>query len=114
APSLQQEYFTSIASVIVDGNVILTGTFPSVSPQAAALGGLPLEPEKSTNYSAGFVYRHGPFNVTVDGYDIELRNGLTLSQNIGKGFSSAVDEILNDNNIGAARFFINGMRIRTR
>jgi len=114
APSLQQEYFTSIASVIVNGNVILTGTFPSVSPQASALGGLPLEPEKSTNYSAGFVFRHGPFNVTVDGYDIELRNGLTLSQNIQKGFSPAVDAILNANNVSAARFFINGVRMRTR
>jgi iron complex outermembrane receptor protein len=114
APSLQQEYFTSIASVIVNANVILTGTFPSVSPQAAALGGLPLEPEKSTNYSAGFVFRHGPFNVTVDGYDIELRNGLTLSQNIQKGFSPAVDAILNANDVSAARFFINGVKMRTR
>lgn len=114
APSLQQEYFTSIASVIVDGNLILTGTFPSVSPQARALGGLPLEPEKSTNYSAGFVFRHGPFNVTVDAYEIDLRNGLTLSQNIQKGFSSEVDAILDANNIGAARFFINGMKMRTR
>ena len=114
APSLQQEYFTSIASVIIDANVILTGTFPSVSPQARALGGLPLEPEKSTNYSAGFVFRHGPFNVTVDGYQIDLRNGLTLSQNIQKGFSPEVDAILNANNIGAARFFINGVKMRTR
>jgi iron complex outermembrane recepter protein len=114
APSLQQEYFTSVASVIVDANLILTGTFPSVSPQARALGGLPLEPEKSTNYAAGFVFRHGPFNVTVDGYQINLRNGLTLSQNIQKGFSSEVDAILNANNIGAARFFINGVKLRTR
>ena len=114
APSLQQEYFTSVASVIVDANVILTGTFPSVSPQAKALGGLPLEPEKSTNYAAGFVFRHGPFNVTVDGYQINLRNGLTLSQNIQKGFSPEVDAILNANNIGAARFFINGVKLRTR
>lgn len=114
APSLQQEYFTSIASVIVNGNVILTGTFPSVSPQARALGGLPLEPEKATNYSAGFVFRHGPFNVTVDGYEIDLRNGLTLSQNIQKGFSPEVDAILNANNISAARFFINGVKMRTR
>ncbi len=114
APSLQQEYFTSIASVIVDANVILTGTFPSVSPQARALGGLPLEPEKATNYSAGFVFRHGPFNLTVDGYQIDLRNGLTLSQNIAKGFSPEVDAILVANNIGAARFFINGVKMRTR
>lgn len=114
APSLQQEYFTSIASVIVNGQVILTGTFPSVSPQARALGGLPLQPEKSTNYSAGFVFRNGPFNVTVDGYQINLRNGLTLSQNIQKGFSPAVDAILNANNISAIRFFINGVDMRTR
>ena len=90
APSLQQEYFTSIASIIQDGNVILTGTFPSVSPTARILGGLPLEPEKSTNYSAGFVYRNGGFNLTVDAYEIDIRNGLALSQNIGMGFSSAV------------------------
>ena len=114
APSLQQEFFTSIASVIVNGNVVLTGTFPSVSPQAKALGGLPLQPEKATNYSAGFVFRHGPFNLTVDGYEIDLRNGLTLSQNIQKGFSSAVDAILNANNVSAARFFINGVKMRTR
>jgi iron complex outermembrane receptor protein len=114
APSLQQEYFTSVASIIQDGNVILTGTLPSVNPSARALGGLPLEPEKSTNYSAGFVFRHGPFNITVDGYEIDLRNGLTLSQNIGKGFSADVDKILNDNNVSSARFFINGVKTRTR
>jgi iron complex outermembrane receptor protein len=114
APSLQQQYFTSIASVIVDGNVILTGTFPSVSPSAEALGGLPLEPEKATNYSAGFVFRHGPFNLTADAYEIDLRNGLTLSQNIGKGFSPEVDAILNANNVASARFFINGVKLRTR
>lgn len=114
APSLQQEYFTSIASVIQDGNVILTGTLPSVNPSAMALGGRPLEPEKSNNYSAGFVFRHGPFNLTVDGYQIDIRNGLTLSQNIGKGFSPAVDKILTDNGVASARFFINGVKTRTR
>ena len=120
APSLQQEYFTSVASIIqndpVTGapQVILTGTFPSVSASARALGGLPLEPEKSTNYSAGFVFRSGGFNLTVDAYQIEIRNGLTLSQNIGTGFSSAVDQILADNDVGSARFFINGVKTRTR
>ncbi|MGN6620166.1 MAG: TonB-dependent receptor plug domain-containing protein, partial [Sphingomonas sp.] len=88
APSLQQEYFTSIASIIqtINGTpqVIQTGTFPSVDPKAAALGGLPLEPEKSTNYSAGFVFRRGPFNLSVDGYEIDIRNGLALSENIQK------------------------------
>ncbi len=114
APSLQQEYFTSIASVIVNGNVVLTGTFPSVSPVAEALGGLPLEPEKSTNYSAGFVFRHGPFNLTTDFYDIELRNALALSENISAGFSPAVAALLAPYGVQSARFFINGVRLRTR
>ncbi|MGN6279125.1 MAG: TonB-dependent receptor plug domain-containing protein [Sphingomonas sp.] len=121
APSLQQEYFTSIASIIQTINnvpqVIDTGTFPSVSPQASALGGLPLEPEKSTNYSAGFVYRHGPFNVTVDGYEIDIRNGLALSENIQHDTANPdaeVNHILDEAGVQAARFFINGVKTRTR
>ncbi|HEU4959951.1 MAG TPA: TonB-dependent receptor [Sphingomonas sp.] len=114
APSLQQEYFTSVASVIQNGQVVLTGTFPSVSPQARTLGGLPLEPEKSTNYSAGFVFRHGPFNLSVDGYQIEIRDGLALSENIGKGFSADVDNLLDAAGVQSARFFLNGVKTRTR
>lgn len=118
APSLQQEYFTSIASIIQNTNngpqVILTGTFPSVSPVAAALGGHPLEPEKSTNFSAGFVFRHGPFNVTVDGYQINIRNGLTLSENIQASFSQDVADLLAPYGVSSARFFLNGVKTRTR
>lgn len=114
APSLQQQYFTSIASVIVNGDVILTGTFPSVSPVAMALGGRQLEPEKATNYSAGFVFRHGPFNLTVDGYEIDLRNGLALSENISSGFSADVANLLAPYGVSSARFFINGVKLRTR
>src|SRR5690606_20355785 len=35
APSLQQSSFTSVASVIQDGNVVETGTYPATSPVAA-------------------------------------------------------------------------------
>ena len=114
APSLQQQYFTSIASIIDSGNVILTGTFPSISPVAQALGGKALEPEKSTNYSAGFVFRRGGFNITVDGYWIDLRDGLALSENISSGFSAAVSDLLAPYGVASARFFLNGVKTRTR
>ena len=114
APSLQQEYFTSIASVIDSGNVVLTGTFPSVSDVAMALGGQQLEPEKSTNYSAGFVFQQGPFNLTVDWYQIDLRNGLALSENISAGFSQDVADLLAPYGVASARFFLNGVKSRTR
>ena len=114
APSLQQEYFTSIASVITGGSVVLTGTFPSISPTAAALGGLPLRPEKSTNLSGGFVFQKGNFNVTLDGYMIHVRDQLALSESISSGFSPAVAALLAPYSVAAARFFINGVSTTTK
>lgn len=115
APSLQQQYFTSIASVVQNGvsTPILTGTFPSVDPVARALGGKPLQPEKSTNYSAGAVFRLGGFDLTVDGYYIKLRNQLALSESISAGFSPQVASLLAPYNVSAARFFINGLASHT-
>ncbi|MGN6270041.1 MAG: TonB-dependent receptor plug domain-containing protein [Sphingomonas sp.] len=122
APSLQQEYFTSIASVIqtINGTpqTILTGTFPSVSNTAQILGGKALQPEKSTNYSAGFVFHQGPFNITVDGYQIDIRDGLALSENISvKALQADYPDVyaqLTAQGVQSARFFLNGVKTRTR
>jgi iron complex outermembrane receptor protein len=114
APSLQQQYFTSISSVIVNGVPVLTGTFPSVAPVSRALGGLPLRPEKSTNYSLGTVIRLGGFDLTVDGYYIRLRDQLGLSENISASFSPEVAALLAPFNVSAARFFINGLASNTK
>ena len=106
APALQQQYFTSIASVIVNGAPVLTGTFPSTDPVAKALGGLPLRPEKSTNFSLGSVIRFGGFDLTVDGYYIRLRDQLALSENLAAPGLLPPD-------VTAARFFINGIASHT-
>jgi iron complex outermembrane receptor protein len=113
APSLQQQFFTSIASVIVNGVPILTGTFPSIAPVSEALGGRPLKPEKSVNYSLGTVLRLGGFDLTVDGYYIRLKDQLGLSENISASFSPEVAALLAPFNVSAARFFINGLASHT-
>ena len=113
APSLQQQYFTSVSSVIQNGNPVLTGTFPSVAPVSEALGGLPLKPEKSTNFSVGTVIRSGGFDLTIDGYYIKLRDQLGLSENISASFSPEVAALLAPFNVSAARFFINGLASHT-
>ncbi|MFT3978071.1 MAG: TonB-dependent receptor [Sphingomonas bacterium] len=112
APSLQQQYFTQIAQqVVVNGQQpVLTGTYPSTSPVAAALGGVPLRPEKSTNFSAGTVIRAGGFELTIDGYYIKIRDQIGLSENITGSVSPDVASLLAANNVSAARFFINGLR----
>ncbi|MBN8830573.1 MAG: TonB-dependent receptor [Sphingomonadales bacterium] len=114
APSLQQQYYTSTASVFVAPNIVETGTFPSVSPIATSLGGLPLRPEKSTNVSVGTVIRAGGFDLTVDGYWIRVRDGIGLSENIQNTFSPQVAAILAPYGVSAARFFVNGVRTTTK
>ena len=114
APALQQQYFTSVASVIQNGAPLLTGLYPSTSPVGAALGGLPLEPEKSTNFSVGTVIRSGGFDLTVDGYYIKIRDQIGLSENIQASFSPEVAAILAPFGVQAARFFINGLASTTQ
>ncbi len=114
APSLQQQYYTAVSSVVVDGNVVETGTFPSFADVSVALGGLPLRPEKSTNFSVGAVIRSGGFSLTVDGYQIKLRDQIGLSENFTGAQGSEIAEILAENDVQAARFFVNGLRSTTR
>lgn len=68
APSLQQQFFTATSTNFIAINGISTpvevGTFPATSATAAALGGKPLQPEDSLNYSLGAVYHQGPFELT--------------------------------------------------
>jgi len=107
APSLQQSYFTSTSSVIQDGVVVETGTFPSTSPVGTALGGRPLKPETSTNYSFGAVVRLGGFDLTIDAYKIDIEDQIVLSELIRN------PALLTPLNVQAARFFVNGVSTST-
>jgi len=114
APSLQQQYFTQVAQVVTNGVPIQTGTFPSVDPVAVRLGGLPLEPEKSTNLSAGTVIRFGGFDLTVDAYRIRIRDQIGLSENLAAAGNPQVAALLNPLGVSAARFFLNGLASTTK
>ncbi|WAC59907.1 TonB-dependent receptor plug domain-containing protein [Brevundimonas sp. SL130] len=107
APSLQQSYFTSTSSVIQDGAVVETGTFPSTSVVGTALGGKPLKPETSTNYSLGAVVRLGAFDLTVDAYKIDIEDQIVLSELLRDS------ALLTPLGVQAARFFLNGVSTST-
>lgn len=114
APSLQQSYFTSTASVIQSGVVVETGTFPATSAVAAALGAVPLDAETSTNASLGAVLRLGGLELTVDAYRIEIDDQIVLSENINRSFSPQVASLLDPLGVQAARFFLNGADVTTQ
>ena len=121
APSLQQEFFTSTASLFIDNVQFDTGTFPATSPTAEALGGQALKPEKSKNYSLGAVIRAENLAVTIDAYEIDVKDRIVLSENFTcdptakagtNGF--VICQTILPLGVSAARFFINGVDTRTR
>jgi len=114
APSLQQQHFTSTASVLTDGNIVETGLFPSTSAVGRALGGQALRPEKSRNLSAGAVFRAGGFDLSIDAYQIKIRDQIALSENLS---GAVVVRRLRDEGITAVtagRYFLNGIRSTTK
>ena len=113
APSLQQSFFTSTSSVIQNGAVVETGTFPATSAVATALGAKALKPETSTNYSLGAVVRLGDFDLTVDAYKITIEDQIVLSELINRSFSPQVAGLLDPLGVQAARFFLNGVTTET-
>lgn len=116
APSLQQSYYTSVASLLINGTAlpVLTGTYPATSAVAAALGAKPLEPEKSTNLSVGTVIRVGGLDLTVDAYRIHVRNQISLSENLTAASNPQIAALLAPFRVAAARFFINGLASTTQ
>lgn len=111
APSLAQQYFTSTASVVSGGQFVETGTFPASSTVAKALGAPELEAEESTNYAAGFVFRKGPFELTVDAYRINIDNRIVLTENLSG--TTEITNLLRPYGVTAARFFTNGVDTET-
>jgi iron complex outermembrane receptor protein len=71
APSLQEQYFSSIA-VTPDGD---NGQVAVNSPAGKFLGSRPLKPETSTNYSVGLVLHPvDAMAITIDAYQIRIGN----------------------------------------
>jgi len=127
APALQQQYFSYVATNLVTTgnppvtNLIQSGTFRVDDPVSLALGAKPLEPETSTNYSLGAIFRSGGFELTVDAYQIEIKDRIILSENLGPSRPSqsqrttdAVLAIIQPLGVSSARFWTNGLDTTTK
>jgi iron complex outermembrane receptor protein len=124
APSLQQQYFTGIATNFIGGLPVEILTVGVDSPLARALGSRDLRPEKSFNISVGATANPLPgLTLTADWYQIEIEDRIVLTENLGAvgsgtpAVNAAVKAVLDANgfqNIDAARFFINGLDTTTR
>jgi iron complex outermembrane recepter protein len=102
APSLHQIYTEKSQSTFAAGGaIVITGLVNNVSASARQNGIPKLGPEKSTNLTFGFGLKPSKdFNLTVDYYNIEVKDRIVLGDLIDFGK-------------GGQAFFVNGIGSRT-
>lgn len=118
APSLQQRYYSSVSTVFVNVNGVLTprqvGTFRNNSDVAKAFGIPSLEAEKSLNGSLGLTVNAGGFSLTADAYSISIRNRIVLTGQFSRS-NTTVDQLLSSYpDVNAAQFFTNAINTQTQ
>jgi iron complex outermembrane receptor protein len=113
APSLGQEFFSSTATNFIAGQPFDIRTFPVATAEAKLLGARALEPERSTNYSAGVALEPlGSLALTVDFYRIDIKNRIVLSDN----FTGTTIQTLfaqTGSTAAGGRFFTNAIDTRS-
>ncbi|CAN5272567.1 TonB-dependent receptor [soil metagenome] len=114
APSLQQQYFSTVTGQSVGGVLVNVGTFAVSDPVAIALGAEPLRREKSKNLSAGVVFTPGGnFTLSADFYHIEIADRIALSETLSGTAVTAVLKAAGITNASQARFFTNALDTTT-
>ena len=84
APTPGQSNVSNVttASVSGTGELVQQGTLSPTNPISATAGGKALQPEESDNLSFGIVWDvTDAFNVTVDAYEIEIKDRIALTGN---------------------------------
>jgi len=119
APSLHQRYFQNTSTQFVNGQPSNSLTANNLNPIVRdAFGIKGLTPEKSVNYTLGFVGRLTDGLVfTIDGYFISIKNRIVLSTAFNRS-NPLVDTIMRNNNVdtstSAVQFWTNAVNTETK
>jgi iron complex outermembrane recepter protein len=116
APGLQQIGFSDTTLNFGDNRALVrTRTLPVSSPLAIALGAKPLDAEKSVNYALGGSINTGGFSLTVDAFQIDIKDRITLSDRFfGDGIAAFIASRPGGAGIASVRFFTNAADTQTR
>jgi iron complex outermembrane receptor protein len=99
-------------------DLVNNGTVPSTSAPALLRGGAPLEPEESTNFTFGTFFNLGGLDVTIDYFQIEVDDRLSLTQDF-ELTPEEVEDLINEGitsagNLQNFRFFANDFDTETK
>ncbi|MFZ1703826.1 MAG: TonB-dependent receptor [Saprospiraceae bacterium] len=105
APSLAQIHYNLIFTNIVAGRSLQTLLASNTSTVAKIFGIDPLQEEKASNVAGGVTFKSGGFSATVDGYLINVKDRIILTDVFD----------VSTLNVGAeaAQFFANGVDTKT-
>ncbi|MGB0998064.1 MAG: TonB-dependent receptor plug domain-containing protein [Pseudomonadales bacterium] len=116
APTPGQSNAANISTQIINGVLTNQGVIPSTSPAAVLRGGAGLGPEQSRNYTFGAYATVGAFDITVDYFDIDVEDRLSLSSD----FSLTADDLatlagqgIDASDISQFRFFTDAFNTNT-
>lgn len=118
APSLQQSYYSKTNTLFVTINGVQTpvesATLPNNSKAAGILGIPTLKPETSTNYSLGATAQLGKLELTVDAYQIDIKDRIILTNNFTANGDANLAAQLTAVGANTANFFTNAIDTRSR
>lgn len=119
APSMQQLHYAKTNTLFIAGTNGLvpteSGTFTNDSKPAQILGIPKLKEETSTNYSLGFTANPlRGLEISVDGYLINIKNRIVLTNNFNGGTDAALAQLLKDNGATTANFFTNAIDTKAK
>ena len=79
-PGQQNAFNVSTEYDFALGDLVNNGTIPSTHAAAALQGGDVLDPEKANNFTGGFTFKIMDVNLTIDFFDIRLKDRLSLTK----------------------------------
>ncbi len=119
APSLGQSNYSAVQTTAIGTTLVETGFFPVNTQIAKALGATSLEPETSVNTSGGITYSAGRFALTIDAYQIRIKDRIILSEQfqgiVDANGTDLLEEYLISQGLSAAQgsYFTNALDTKT-
>ncbi len=118
APSLQQSYYSKTNTLFVTVNGVQTpvesGTFTNDSKAAQILGIPTLNPEKSQNASIGATGQFGKLELTVDAYQINIKDRIILTNNFTANGNADIEAQLSAVGATTVNFFTNAIDTKSK
>jgi len=117
-PGQSNAFNVSTEFDLVLQDLVNNGTVPSTSGPALLRGGKPLEPEDSTSFTLGTFFNVGGLDVTIDYFQIDVDDRLSLTQDFAltpEEVQDLIDEgITSAGNLANFRFFANDFDTETK